>query len=49
MLFRLGLDIDKGRDNVGLVFALEPRFWPGRSLGSLGGQLIPPPGIEGLE
>ncbi len=49
MLLRLGLDIDEGRDNVGLVFALEPRFWPGRSLGSLGGQLIPPPGIEGLE
>jgi len=49
LLLRLGLDVDKGRDNVGLVFAIEPRFWPSRSIGSLGGQLIPPPGIEGLE
>lgn len=49
LLLRLGLDIDEGRDNVGFVFAIEPRFWPTRSIGSLGGQLIPPPGIEGLE
>ena len=49
LLIRMGLDIDKGRDNVGFVFAVEPRFWPSRSLGSLGGQLIPPPGLEGLE
>lgn len=49
MLIRLGLDIDAGRDNVGFVFAIEPRFWPARTLGSLGGQLIPPPGLEGLE
>ncbi len=48
-LVRLGLDVDKGRDNVGFVFAVEPRFFPSRSLGSLGGQLIPPPGVEGLE
>jgi hypothetical protein len=49
LLLRMGLDIDEGRDNVGFVFAIEPRFWPSRTLGSLGGQLIPPPGIEGLE
>lgn len=49
MLIRMGLDIDEGRDNVGFVFAFEPRFWPSRTLGSLGGQLIPPPGLEGLE
>jgi hypothetical protein len=48
-LIRMGLDIDEGRDNVGFVFALEPRFWPSRTIGSLGGQLIPPPGLEGLE
>lgn len=49
MLIRMGLDVDEGRDNVGFVFAIEPRFWPTRTLGSLGGQLIPPPGLEGLE
>jgi len=48
-LIRMGLDVDKGRDNVGFVFTVEPRFWPGRSIGSLGGQLLPPPGLEGLE
>ncbi len=48
-LIRMGLDVDKGRNNVGFVFTIEPRFWPGRSIGNLGGQLIPPPGVEGLE
>lgn len=48
-LIRMGLDVDEGRDNVGFVFAVEPRFWPTRTIGSLGGQLIPPPGLEGLE
>ena len=49
LLLRMGIDVDEGRDNVSFVFAIEPRFWPTRTLGSLGGQLIPPPGIEGLE
>jgi hypothetical protein len=49
LLLRMGLDIDEGRDNVGFVFAIEPRFFPTRGIGSLGGQLIPPPGLEGLE
>ncbi|MGV3482964.1 MAG: organic solvent tolerance protein OstA, partial [Planctomycetaceae bacterium] len=49
LLVRMGIDIDEGRDNIGFVFAVEPRFFPSRSIGSLGGQLIPPPGIEGLE
>lgn len=48
-LFRLGLDIDRGRDNVGVSFMLEPRFLPSRRLGRLGGQWIPPVGLEGLE
>ncbi|WP_153555992.1 LPS-assembly protein LptD [Roseimaritima sediminicola] len=48
-LFRIGVNVDSGRDNVGLAFSFEPRFWPKRKLGNLGGQLIPPPGVEGLE
>ncbi len=48
-LFRLGLDIDRGRDNVGVSFMLEPRFLPNRRLGRLGGQWIPPVGLDGLE
>ncbi|XZE54360.1 organic solvent tolerance protein OstA [Planctomycetaceae bacterium SH139] len=51
LLLRMGITVDAGRDNVGFQFALEPRFWPGRrgGIGQLGGQLIPPPGVEGLE
>lgn len=49
MLVRLGLTVDAGRDNVGFQFLVEPRLWPGRRMGRLGGQLVPPPGIEGLE
>ena len=49
MLLRLGINIDEGRDNVGFRFAIEPRFWPRPKLGRIGGKLIPPPGIEGLE
>lgn len=48
-LLRMGLTVDEGRDNVGFQFMVEPRFWPSRRLGELGGKLIPPPGIEGLE
>lgn len=49
MLLRLGVNVDEGRDNVGVGFAIEPRFWPRPRLGRIGGQLIPPPGVEGLE
>jgi hypothetical protein len=49
LLLRLGVNIDEGRDNVGFRFAIEPRFWPRPKLGRIGGQLIPPPGVEGLE
>ncbi len=48
-LVRLGANVDTGRDNVGFGFLIEPRFLPSKKLGRLGGQLIPPPGIEGLE
>ncbi len=48
-LFRLGMVYDKGRDNVGLQFAIEPRFLPVLGLGTVGGQVIPPAGLYGLE
>ncbi|MFK8111309.1 MAG: organic solvent tolerance protein OstA [Rubripirellula sp.] len=49
LLLRVGVNVDAGRDNVGVRFAIEPRFWPRPKLGRIGGQLIPPPGVEGLE
>ncbi|NNE00570.1 MAG: organic solvent tolerance protein OstA, partial [Pirellulaceae bacterium] len=49
LLVRLGVNVDSGRDNVGVGFSVEPRFWPSQRLGRLGGQLIPPPGVQGLE
>ncbi|MEM1228853.1 MAG: organic solvent tolerance protein OstA [Planctomycetota bacterium] len=48
-LFQLGARVDEGRDNTSFGFLVEPRFLPSPRLGRLGGQLIPPPGIEGLE
>lgn len=48
-LLRLGVNVDEGRDNVSVGFGIEPRFWPRPRLGRIGGQLIPPPGVEGLE
>ena len=48
-LLRLAVNVDPGRDNIGFGFAIEPRFLPVSQLGRLGGQLIPPPGSEGLE
>ena len=49
LLVRLQVNVDTGRDNVGVGFSISPRFWPSQRLGSLGGQLIPPPGVNGLE
>jgi hypothetical protein len=48
-LLRFGVNVDPGRDNVSFGFGIEPRFWPRTRLGRVGGQLIPPPGVEGLE
>jgi hypothetical protein len=48
-LFRLGFNYDRGRDNVSLQFSLEPRFFQSRGLGVIGGQVIPPAGLYGLE
>ncbi|KLU03753.1 putative transmembrane protein [Rhodopirellula islandica] len=48
-LVQLAANVDAGRDNTSIGFMVEPRFLPSSRLGRLGGQLIPPPGVEGLE
>jgi lipopolysaccharide export system protein LptA len=48
-LVRAGVNIDSGRDNVAFVFGIEPRFFQTGRLGAVGGQLIPPAGLYGLE
>jgi hypothetical protein len=47
-LLRLGVAGNQSRDNVGIVFSIEPRFLPGK-LGRVGGVPIPPAGVFGLE
>ena len=48
-LVRVGMNVDHGRDNVSFNFNIEPRFLPTVRLGALGGELIPPAGLFGLE
>ena len=48
-LVRVGANVDSGRDNVSFQFNIEPRFLPTKRLGAVGGQLIPPAGLYGLE
>jgi hypothetical protein len=48
-LFQIGARVDAGRDNTSFGFVFEPRFLPSSRLGRLGGQMIAPPGVEGLE
>lgn len=48
-LVRVGMNIDHGRDNVSFNFNIEPRFLPTARLGALGGELVPPAGLFGLE
>jgi hypothetical protein len=48
-LVRMGVNVDSGRDNVSFNFNIEPRFLPTVRLGSLGGELVPPVGLFGLE
>lgn len=43
------LNVDSGKDNVGVMFLIEPRFIPGTRLGRIAGAQIPPSGINGLE
>ena len=47
-LLRVGANVDSGRDNIAFNFSIEPRFFQ-RQLGVVGGQLIPPAGLYGLE
>jgi hypothetical protein len=48
-LIRVGMNVDSGRDNVSLNFNIEPRFLPTARLGQIGGELIPPAGLFGVE
>lgn len=48
-LVQVGMQIDHLRDNVSFAFNIEPRFLPGGRLGGIGGQLIPPAGLYGVE
>ncbi len=48
-LIRVGIYVDHGRDNVGGIFIIEPRFLPHRQLGRVAGVEIPPAGALGLE
>ncbi len=48
-LVTMGVNVDKGRNNVGFNFAIEPRFLPVSYRGLLGGVAIPPAGAYGLE
>jgi hypothetical protein len=47
-LFHLGLNVDHGRDNVGVVLAIEPRFLPS-ARSTIAGAPLPPLGALGLE
>jgi len=49
LLVSAGLTVDSARDNVGVAFAIEPRFLPSNRLGRVGGAQIPPAGASGLE
>lgn len=49
VLLRVGINVDSGRDNVSFNVNFEPRFLPTRRLGELGGQLIPPAGLFGVD
>jgi hypothetical protein len=48
-LIRLGMNVDSGRDNVSFNFSIEPRFLPTRRLGLIGGEMISPAGLFGVE
>ncbi len=49
LLISAGITVDSARDNVGVLFAVEPRFLPSGRLGRIGGAQIPPAGAYGLE
>jgi len=49
LLISAGFTVDAARDNVGVRFAIEPRFLPKGRLGRVGGAQIPVAGVFGLE
>lgn len=48
-LVQVGLLVDHLRDNVQFTFNIEPRFLPSGRIGLLGGELVPPSGLFGVE
>jgi hypothetical protein len=48
-LFSVGFNADRGRDNVGVAIALEPRFLPRTTFGRRTGIVVPPAGAFGIE
>jgi hypothetical protein len=47
-LVAMGFNYDQSRDNLGVGLSIEPRFLAGR-LSRVGGMMIPPVGVAGLE
>jgi len=45
----MGINVDQGKDNVGIQFLVEPRFLPKLRLTSMTGIEVPPAGAFGLE
>ena len=48
-LVRVGFYVDHGRDNVGALLSIEPRFLPSSRIGRLADALIPPMGADGFQ
>ncbi len=49
LLVSAAVNVDAARNNVGVSFSIEPRFFPRTRLGQIGGTQIPPAGAYGLE
>ncbi|MGD9126494.1 MAG: organic solvent tolerance protein OstA [Planctomycetia bacterium] len=49
LLVGVGFNVDPSKDNVGVMFTVEPRFLPGGRLGQVGGVRIPVAGSRGFE
>jgi len=48
-LVQFGINVDEGRDNVGVRLAIQPRFLKSSKLGRVAGVQVPPAGAFGLE
>lgn len=49
LLVTVGVNVDRGKDNVGVNFLVEPRFLPNLGLTKMTGIEVPPAGAFGLE